>query len=163
LERTVAKMKAILTHTLCALIGFFLAGLVFLFMSSLTSFAWQDSIKIRASYSLQVAGAKAAQKGDLSLAGHLFFASDIIQSQVHPKQWHIAYPLQGWRSIGLVKDPDDTFYLPDLAVEAYLLEKHGKIDDANIVYAKLLKLEPSKDKTYFRSIAIQMLSAFEKG
>jgi hypothetical protein len=156
-------MKLFLTHTFCILAGFFAAGFIFLFFSSMSSLVWQDSIKINASYSLQVEGAKANKRGDFILAENMFQASDIIQSSVKPKTWDMTFPIYGWKKIGLVRYPDTTFSLPDLSVKAYLLEKQGRINDANVVYANLLKTNPSKNKEYFRSIAIQILSEFENG
>ena len=156
-------MKYLVTHFLSAAIGFFVAAMLFLFLSSMASVVWQNDIKIRAAFLLQRDGAKAARIGDWPRVEQMFRASGNIQEIVQPTQWDILYPVRGWQLLGLVEYPDRTFSFPNLCIEAYSLKMQGKIEEANGVYARLTKLYPSKDQGYFDAVAQQSLHALSGG
>jgi hypothetical protein len=152
-------MRAILTHILSGLVGAALAAYGCLIFSSLASFTWQDELKIRAAYTLRLEGARAAQANNWVQASGQFYSANQIALTVSPKSWSIKYPLLAWRLIGYVKDPDDTFLISDLAIQAYSMQKQGRSDDADKIYSELIKKDPSKNKEYFEGVAQQTLSA----
>jgi hypothetical protein len=152
-------MKLLITHLLSAVVGFCVAAYGCLFLASLTSLVWQDSIKTEASNFFRLNGAKAVRQGDWASAGKLFRTSNDIAVSIKPSSWSISYPLHAWRLIQFVKYPDDTFSISDLSMEAYSLKKQGRLNEANYIYAELLKKNPSKNQAYFDAIAEQTLSA----
>ncbi|WP_155123111.1 MULTISPECIES: hypothetical protein [Burkholderia cepacia complex] len=151
-------MRTILTHTLSGLVGAVLAAYACLFFSSLASFTWQDELKIRAAYALRLEGARAAQANNWALASGQFHSASEIALTVGPRTWGIGYPLHAWRLTGFAKDPDDTFLISDLSIEAYSMQKQGNLDGADKIYNELIKKNPSKNKEYFEGVAEQTLS-----
>ncbi len=156
-------MKSFVTHSLCLLIGFFLAAIVFLYMAKISSGVWQNDLKGAVAYSLQVEGARAAQEKDWARVQYAFQASDNIRSNVRPKQWAVSYPIYGWSTAGLVESSSHAFRLSDMSIVAYSLEQQGKSEEASNIYKMLSQMYPSKDRTYFDAVAQQSLSALGRG
>jgi len=145
------------------LIGFFLAALFFLYLSQLSSIVWQNNLKVAATYSLQVDGAKAAQAKDWARVQYAFQTSENIQSNIEPREWVISLPIYAWSTVGLVQYADHAFWLSDMSIVAYSLEQQGKTEEANNIYKMLLQKYPSKDRVYFDAVAQQSLSALSTG
>ncbi|RUL74565.1 hypothetical protein [Dyella choica] len=152
-------MRTILTHALSGLVGALLATYACLFLSSLASFTWQDELKIRAAYALRQEGARAAQADNWELAGGQFHSASQIALTVATKTWSIGYPIYAWRLIGFSRDPDETFLISNLSIEAYSMQKQGRLDAADKIYSELIKNDPSKNRGYFEGVAEQTLSA----
>jgi hypothetical protein len=151
-------MKTILSHAFSFILGLLVAALSLLYLAKSSSLVWQNELKGSAAYSLQIKGAKAASAGNWADTQHEFETSEWLRSDIKPREWKISFPLFGWSVAGLVAGHDSTFSISDKAILAYALDQQGKHAEADSVYQDLLKSDPSKDRSYYTSLAKQDLS-----
>lgn len=155
-------MKNFLTHALCILVGFGLSAVLFLQLSKVSSLPWQNDLKVTATYQLQSRGAAAAQANDWASVQFAFQTAQDFQSRLQPKEWGIARPIYAWSTADLVAYTKDSFWMVNTSIIAYSLERQGKAKEAENIYKDLMQKYPSKDKSYFETVAQQSLTAFGK-
>lgn len=152
-------MKSILSHAFSFIAGLLVATLLLLSLAKSSSLVWQNELKGSVAYALQIKGAKAAASSDWSDTQNAFETSEWIRQRLKPQEWKMSFPLFGWSITGLVGRDDRAFSPSDEAIVAYSLAQQGKQAEADAVYQRLQKLDPTKDRKYYESLAKQDLSA----